>query len=105
MMKTQAEYRTSGVRTKRRYICRAPTVHPSLFSPPIINLLSFWPRWVFIAACRLSLVEVLRLLVVVASLAVEHGLYSEQASAVSAHRLSNGGSWILELRLSHGSQA
>lgn len=47
----------------------------------------------------------LRLLVAVASLAVEHGLYSVQASAVSAHRLSNGGSWTLELRLSRGAQA
>lgn len=51
-------------------------MHPSLLSPPIIYLLSFWPRGVFIAAGRLSLVAALRLLMVVASLAVEHGLYS-----------------------------
>ena len=41
-------------------------------------------------------------LIVVASLAVEHGLYSMQPSVVSAHRLSNCGSWTLELRLSRG---
>ena len=75
-------------------------MHPSLLSPPIIYLLSFWPRGVFIAAGRLSLVAALRLLVVVASLAVEHGLYSVQASVVSAHRLSKCGSRTLELRLS-----
>ena len=38
----------------------------------IINL--FLVFWVFIAACRLSLVAVCRLLIAVASLVSEHGL-------------------------------
>ena len=37
-------------------------------------LLLFWPCWVFAAACRVSLVAVHGLLILVAPLAVEHGL-------------------------------
>ena len=34
----------------------------------------FWLRWVFVAACRLSLVAACGLLIAVASLVAEHGL-------------------------------
>ena len=49
--------------------------------------LYFWLHWVFVAACRLSLVAIHWLLTSVASLVAEHGLQSTQASAVAVHRL------------------
>ena len=39
-----------------------------------IRFFVFWLCWVFVAARRLSLVEVSRLLIAVASLVAEHGL-------------------------------
>jgi len=39
------------------------------------------------------------LLIVVASLAVEHGLKGTRASAVGVHGLSSCGSWVLQHRL------
>ena len=75
----------------------------------------FWLRWVFITACRLFsscdkrgllFVAVHRLLlIVVASLVVEHRLYA-RASVVVARGHSSCGSRALEHRLSScGAQA
>ena len=53
-----------------------------------------------------SLVVVLRLLTVAASLVAEHRLWSTQASVVVGHGLSSRGSWALEHRLNRcGAQA
>ena len=55
-----------------------------------------WLHWIFVAALKLSLIALggdyclivmHRLLIVVASLVVEHGLEDPQASAVASHRL------------------
>ena len=53
-----------------------------------VSSLLFWPCWVFVAACRLSPVAVHGLLILVASLAVEHGLQGTQGSIPVTHRLS-----------------
>ena len=64
----------------------------SLFHLKKIYLFIFWLHWVFVAACRLSLVAARGLLTVVASLVVEHG--SRRAG------FSSCGLWALEHRLS-----
>ena len=46
-----------------------------------------------------SLAVVRGLLIVVTSLAVEHGLWGGWAAVVSAQGLSSCGSWVLERRL------
>ena len=49
-----------------------------------VLLIYFWLCWVFLTVGRLSLV-VSRLLIAVATLPAEHGLWGTQASAVAAH--------------------
>ena len=67
-----------------------------------VLFICFWLHCVFIAALRLSLVAVsrrllfivvFRLLIVVASLVVEHSLLGTRASVVAAHGLSSCGVW------------
>ena len=62
----------------------------------------FWLLWVFVVACKLSVVVesggyslavVHGLLIVVISLAVEHWLQGSQASVVATHGLRSCGSW------------
>ena len=73
-----------------------------------IYFIYFWLRWVFIAARAFSscgergllFVAVRGLLIAVASVVAEHGLYGTRASVVVARRLSSCGSWTLERRLS-----
>ena len=55
--------------------------------------LSFWLHGVFLVACRLSLAAVRRHLTAVASLIVEHGLQSTQASGVTAHGFRSSDTW------------
>ena len=64
----------------------------------------FWLCWVFVAAQGLSLITVsggyslvgvLRLLIEVASLAVEHGLQGTRASVVAFPRLQSTGSIVV----------
>ena len=68
---------------------------PSYFilkeAPLAVYFSSLWLHWVFVAAGWLSLVAVVWLLTVVASLAVDHGLYGSQASVVVVHRLNSCG--------------
>ena len=47
------------------------------------KLFYFWLHWVFITACGLSLVAVIRLLIAVASVFAEHGFWGAQAVAVA----------------------
>ena len=63
--------------------------------------MSFFLHWVCVAACELSPLAasgepaVCRLLIVVASLVAEHGLYGLRASVVAAPGLSSSGTWDL----------
>ena len=72
-----------------------------------LRFIYFWLHWVFVAVHRLSLVAasggyflvaVLGLLIAVAFLVAEHGLWDSQASAAAAHELSGCGSRALEHR-------
>ena len=51
----------------------------------------FWVHWVFVAACRLSLVVASRLLIAVASLVAEDRLWGLRPFVVAACRLSSCG--------------
>ena len=48
------------------------------------EVIYFWLHWVFVVASELSLAAVCGLLIAVASLVVEHELYSAWASVVTA---------------------
>ena len=74
-----------------------------------IDFYYFWLCWVFVAVLGVSLVVVRRgysllsvnkLLIAVASLAVEHGLKGTQATVIVACGLSSCGFWALEHGLS-----